>query len=192
MAYYQDHTQFFIMSQPNSGVRQLGTIRNLCIENWVSIQQVRGGVKFLIWFLPSTPTTITVWEEGFPAKGGRTIRNRICLPKTSKATRIPYKWWQAYAGAVESAPGLLSCVWFQPVHPESWLAQPLSGSRDSPSSSAIGNLLFWSIHDRVLGVVLDNSSPCAPASCIWSRVDFQPFGLRMSFGHWGQPQVQQP
>jgi hypothetical protein len=63
---------FFIISQPKSGVVQLGTIKNIHIKNWISIQQGKGGMKFLICFFLSTPTTITVWKEGFPAKAGRT------------------------------------------------------------------------------------------------------------------------
>jgi hypothetical protein len=81
---------------------------------------------------------------------------------------------------------------FSRYYPKFWLARPLSGSGDSLSSSAFGNLLFWSTHNRVLGVALSNSSPCAPASCIWNRVAFRPFCLRLSFGHWVWPHLQQP
>jgi hypothetical protein len=67
--------------------------------------------------------------------------------------------------AVESTLGLLSHVWLQLIHLESWLVQPLSGSGDSTFSSTIGNL-FWRIQDRALGVSMGNFSLYDPASSI--------------------------
>jgi hypothetical protein len=149
------------------------------------LRQGRRGVNFLIWFSHQLPLQWWSERKTFMQEQGE---QSMC-PCINKKLNLLTQDFQGHLRFLISDDKFLwrllrvpqaSSVMCRRV----WLASPLSGNRDSPSSSAIGYLLFWSIHDRAAEVALGSSLPNSWLSAFEAG---WPFCLRMSIWPWGHP-----